>query len=213
MEKSKIFPFIKQSALRFVMERRNIEQFRAQRDKIPEYTAACCGDWNFEELSFIGGGIVLKEQAFTLRQATAEDAAAIRALIRQFGINPLGLDWPRFVLAVDATGEMIGCVQLKPHKDGSVELASLAVVAEWQGKGVARTLIEHMLEIHFGVLYLMCRSDLGPLYKKFGFHSIGIEEMPRYFRRIARLAGFLEPLRPTSEGLLVMLREGSSTNG
>ena len=36
------------------MERRNIEQFRARRDKILEYAAACCGDWNFEELPFIG---------------------------------------------------------------------------------------------------------------------------------------------------------------
>jgi hypothetical protein len=36
--------------------RRNIKQFRARRDKIPEYAAACCGDLNFEELPFIERG-------------------------------------------------------------------------------------------------------------------------------------------------------------
>jgi N-acetylglutamate synthase-like GNAT family acetyltransferase len=148
----------------------------------------------------------MNEQAFRLRPATAEDAADIKALIRQSGINPMGLDWPRFVLAVDAQDEMIGCVQLKPHHDGSVELASLAVASQWRGRGLARVLIEHMLAQHPGRLYLMCRAGLGSLYEKFGFQSLEIEEMPPYFRRIARLVDFLGVLRPTSEGLLVMRR-------
>ncbi len=171
----------------------------------------------------------MNEQAFTLRPATVADAAAIKALIRQSGINPMGLDWPRFVLAVDTGDEwkeqgsflsklqinlpMIGCVQLKPHGDGSVELASLAVVPEWRGRGVARALIEHMLEQHSGPLYLMCRAGLGPLYEKFGFQSLEIEEMPPYFRRIARLMDVLGVLRPNSEGLLVMRRENEDTGG
>jgi N-acetylglutamate synthase-like GNAT family acetyltransferase len=167
----------------------------------------------------------MNEQAFTIRPATANDAAAIKALIRQSGINPLGLDWSRFVLAVEAGAEwkerssflsnspVVGCVQLKPHGDGSVELASLAVVPEWQGRGVARALIEHMLEGYSGPLYLMCRAGLGPLYEKFGFHAIAVEQMPPFFRRIARLMNLLAPLRPGSEGLLIMLREGNETNG
>lgn len=148
----------------------------------------------------------MNEQAYRLRPATAEDAAAVKAVIRQSGINPMGLDWPRFVLAVDGNDEMVGCVQLKPHRDGSVELASLAVVPEWQGRGVARVLIEHTLAQHPGLLYLMCRARLGPLYEKFGFQPLEIEEMPPYFRRIARLVDFLGVLRSNSEGLLVMRR-------
>lgn len=41
---------------------------------------------------------------FTLRTARAEDDAAIRKLIHQVGINPLGLHWERFILAVDHWG-------------------------------------------------------------------------------------------------------------
>ena len=155
----------------------------------------------------------MDEQAFTLRPATAGDAAAIKTLIRQSGINPMGLNWPRFVLAVDGNDEMIGCVQLKPHGDDSVELASLAVVPEWQGRGLARVLIEHMLAQHPGLLYLMCRAELGSLYEKFGFQSLVVEDMPPYFRRIARLVDFLGVLRPNSEGLLIMRRCEETAGG
>ena len=36
-----------------------------------------------------------------LRPATAADFPAIRALIRRVRINPYGLDWRRFLVAVD----------------------------------------------------------------------------------------------------------------
>ena len=105
---------------------------------------------------------------YKLRPAEAKDANAIRVLIIKSRINPTGLDWQRFVLAVTDEDEIIGCGQIKPHRDGSLELASIAVAPAWRGKGLARTIIEHLLAAHQGVLYLMCQSSLGPLYEKFG---------------------------------------------
>jgi N-acetylglutamate synthase-like GNAT family acetyltransferase len=70
---------------------------------------------------------------WTLRRARQPDAPAIRRLIRQVGINPLGLDWRRFLIAVDAGGQLVGCGQVKPHADGSLELASIAVQPAWRG--------------------------------------------------------------------------------
>src|SRR5512142_861341 len=102
---------------------------------------------------------------FVLRPATSDDAAAIRRLIRLVKINPLGLDWRRFALAVDDLGNMLGCGQLKPHEDGLLELASIAVVPEQRGNGVARAIIEHLISIAPRPLYLTCRSHLGPFYE------------------------------------------------
>ncbi|NJN43373.1 MAG: GNAT family N-acetyltransferase [Anaerolineae bacterium] len=85
-------------------------------------------------------------------------------------------------------GEVVGCGQIKPHADGSTELASIVVTPPWQGQGIARSIIEHLLETHHGDLYLMCQSSLGPLYEKFGFQAISEGEMPAYFRRIKHLA-------------------------
>jgi len=142
-----------------------------------------------------------------LRKAIKDDSAAIRSLVLEGGINPTGLDWPRFVVAEDESGAVIGCVQLKPHRDGSVELASLAVMKAQCGRGVARALIEQLITGQDGTLYLMCRSGLGPLYEKFGFHALEYDEMPRYFQRVSKLVGVVNAVRKTNETLLVMCRQ------
>ena len=64
---------------------------------------------------------------YHLQAATAEQETAVKSLIRAVHINPLGLDWRRFVVAVDEEGAVIGCGQVKPHGDGTRELASIAV--------------------------------------------------------------------------------------
>lgn len=140
----------------------------------------------------------------TIRPARETEAAQIRELIYLVGINPTGLDWKRFVVAVNGRDVMIGCGQLKPHSQEVLELASIAVYPEHQGKGVARAIIEYLLKDSPRPLYLMCQSSLGPLYKKFGFRSIPYDEMPRYFQRISKLAGLVTTLAHREEHLLIM---------
>lgn len=139
-----------------------------------------------------------------IRPARATEAEKIRELIHRVGINPMGLDWQRFVVAVNDHDEMIGCGQLKPHAHDILELASIAVHPEHRGKGAARAIIEYLLEDSPRPLYLMCESTIGSLYEKFGFRPIHYEEMPRYFQRISRLAGLVTTLARREERLLVM---------
>jgi len=139
-----------------------------------------------------------------VRPARETEAAQIRDLIYLVGINPMGLDWRRFVVAVNERDEMIGCGQLKPHGRDILELASIAVYPEHQGKGVARAVIEHLLKDSPRPLYLMCQSSLGSLYEKFGFQAISYDEMPRYFQRLSRLAGLVTTLARREERLLIM---------
>ena len=140
----------------------------------------------------------------TTRHAHETEASQIRDLIHLVGINPMGLDWKRFVVAVNEQGEMIGCGQLKPHGQDVLELASIAVYPEHQGKGVARLIIEHLLNDSPRPLYLMCESGIGPMYEKFGFHPLPYEEMPRYFQRVSKLAGLVTTLAHREERLLIM---------
>jgi len=143
---------------------------------------------------------------FTLRPALATDFASIKELIYSSEVNPMGLDWKRFIIAVNPTGEVIGCGQLKPHGKEVLELASIAVKPEYRNQGVARAIIEHLLADSPRPMYLMCRSRLEPLYEKFGFHAIPYDQMPRYFKRIAKLAGWVETVARSGEeeGLSVM---------
>jgi N-acetylglutamate synthase-like GNAT family acetyltransferase len=139
-----------------------------------------------------------------IRPAREAEASQIRDLIHKVGINPLGLDWKRFVVAVNDRDEMLGCGQIKPHGPEVLELASLAVYPQHQGKGIARAIIEHLLKDSPRPLYLMCESALGPLYEKFGFREISYEQMPRYFQRISKLAGLATMLAHREERLLIM---------
>ncbi|HEX9615813.1 MAG TPA: GNAT family N-acetyltransferase [Anaerolineales bacterium] len=150
----------------------------------------------------------MNQTQFSIRPAVAGDMDAIRWLVKTGRINPTGLDWRRFVVAISHQGEVIGCGQIKPHRDGSQELASIVVHPDWRERGVARSLITHLCAAHPGDLYLMCRAELGPMYEKFGFRRLVPEEMPRYFQRISRLAGLLEVLRSEGVRLLVMKRDG-----
>ena len=143
---------------------------------------------------------------FNLRPAVEEDDVAIRALIKEGRINPTGLKWPRFVVVVSFVGDVVGCGQVKSHRDGSIELASLVVAAEWRGNGVARAIIEHLLNEHPEDMNLMCRSSLVDFYDRYGFRVIHELDMSPYFRRISRLASLVEFLRKDGETLLVMRR-------
>lgn len=139
-----------------------------------------------------------------IRPAKAEDSPTIRRLVVNAHINPTGLDWKRFVVVTAQGGKLIGCGQIKSHRDGSRELASLVVDPDWRGLGVARDILEHLIASQDETLYLICRSSLGPLYEKFGFKPVDHPQMPKYFQRISRLISIIEILRKEDETLLVM---------
>jgi amino-acid N-acetyltransferase len=148
--------------------------------------------------------VSLEEKPVTLRPAEESDFPRIKEMVRKGGINPTGLQWERFVVAEISHGEVIGCGQIKPHRDGSQELASIVLTPPWQGRGIARQIIEHLMASHSGDLYLMCRSSLGPFYEKFGFRAIEEDQMPTYFRRIKRFTKIAEFVMSDGEHLLVM---------
>ena len=143
--------------------------------------------------------------SITLRPATAADQKPIKALIREVGINPMNLNWERFIVAEDR-GEFAGCVQVKQHDDGARELASLAVMPQRQGQGIGRRLIEAVLEQEAGELHLTCRKNLATYYEGFGFKEVNGETAPRSFKLALRMGRLLGKLGQF-EGLAMMKLE------
>ncbi len=141
---------------------------------------------------------------YRLRPAVEAEAAAIQDLIHLVGINPTGLDWRRFLVAVTPEGRIIACGQIKPHSRDLLELASIAVLPEHRGEGIARAVIERLLTGSPRPLYLTCVSRLEPFYARFGFHTLEYDQMPRYFQRLSKLAGLVFTLSRRGETLLVM---------
>ena len=154
-----------------------------------------------------GARIPTASPEFYLRPAQASDDAVIRSRVNGEHLNPMGLVWSHFVVAISSAGEVIGCGQIKPHGDGSHELASIVVARRWRGKGVARAIIEHLIEAHPGTLYLTAHAKLGPLYEKFGFRVVAPDEMTPYFRKLSRVASVIKIITLGREGMLVMIRQ------
>lgn len=142
-----------------------------------------------------------------IRRAGAGDRGAIRAIVWAAAINPTGLRWPRFVVA-ESAGRVVGTAQLKPHADGSVELASVAVVPGRRGEGIAGALIGALLRGAAPPVHLICASRLGQFYPRFGFRPLAPAEMPPGLRRTHRLANAAAPLLRPGAGLLVMRWDG-----
>jgi len=175
-------------------------------------TGAESGIWKFDYTRLPGCACytpgMSAPAAISLRPAQAADSPHIKALIHSENLNPMGLDWQRFILAVDEQGRMIGCGQVKSHGDGTRELGSLAVIPECRGQGVAATIIHYLVQANPGVLYLTTRSELGTFYQRFGFRRVYQDEMTPYFKRIYRIAAALKKLGLFGEQeLWVMVRE------
>ena len=144
---------------------------------------------------------------YEIRPALENESTQIKDLIHMVGINPMGLDWKRFLVAVEGSGRVIGCGQVKPHGADILELASIAVPEEFRGQGIARRIIEALLAQNPRPLYLMCVEHNGRMYEKFGFRTVGYDQMPKYFRRIVNLFDAAKLIHKTDEGLLIMKLE------
>lgn len=144
--------------------------------------------------------------SYTLRPARPEDQKRISALVRSAKLNPLKLDWQRFLVAEADGGQVVACGQIRLHRGGIRELSSLVVAQDWRGQGLARAIIERLMTVSGRPLWLMCRSRLVPLYHRFGFEEVApVADQPAYFRRVRRLANVYHLLARTEEHLAVMV--------
>lgn len=140
-----------------------------------------------------------------LRPARRAEDDHIKQMVRRAWLNPFGLEWQRFTVATNGQDAIVGCVQLKPHSDGSLELASLVVRPSWRKRGVGSALVAAVKEQSDGLLWLMCRQKLAPYYVRFGFESVlNASQMSPEFRRIWRLARLFGELARGSNGLAIM---------
>jgi N-acetylglutamate synthase-like GNAT family acetyltransferase len=128
-----------------------------------------------------------------IRQAVEADQSAIRALVYAAHLMPLNLRWPNFVVAEDR-GDIVGVGQIRPHRDGSRELASIAVSPAYQGQGIGGEIVRALVEHAPGDLYLVCMSELEPFYARFGFVRAGQAELPPFLGKIHRLGRFFAPV-------------------
>jgi predicted N-acetyltransferase YhbS len=104
----------------------------------------------------------------TIRRAEAADATAILRLARAVHIHARHLDWRNFAVATAASGEVVGCCQVRPCPGGAHELRTVAVARAWQHRGVARALGEFIVPASPRPLYGICLASMAGFYERFG---------------------------------------------
>lgn len=141
---------------------------------------------------------------YTVRPALEAEFTQIKNLIHKVGINPSGLDWKRFIVAVNDEGKVVSCGQLKPHSGDILELASIATHPDYERQGLASAIVSELLKTSTRPLYLMCMEHNGSFYERFGFRSVAEDEMPKYFRRMKKLFQVADVVMHSGEDLLIM---------
>ena len=119
---------------------------------------------------------------FKVREATARDQLAITTLVRHEHLNPIDLDWRRFVIAIDRSG-ILGAVQLRRHADHSRELGSLVVRQDARGRGVAGRLIDRLLAPIATRVLMITGAAFATHYERWGFRPIDPAKAPTPVRR------------------------------
>ncbi|MCL4506064.1 MAG: GNAT family N-acetyltransferase [Chloroflexi bacterium] len=106
-----------------------------------------------------------------IRPATPMEQAEIGKMVRAAQLNPFNVRWENFRVAVQ-DGCIVGIGQLRPHSDGSRELASLAVAPEFRGYGIGRQIVNALMAEQRPPIYLFCEDELERYYARFGFRLI-----------------------------------------
>ena len=149
-----------------------------------------------------------KGQEVIIRKAIQADNKSIHNLIHLVHINPMDLKWERFLVAENQEGLFLGCGQIKVHRGGVLEMASIAVTPGARQRGIASQIIRRLIESTPEDLYLTCRARLETFYQPFGFEKITDPDLlPHYYSRILKLSRNLLKLGILNEPLLVMLRK------
>jgi amino-acid N-acetyltransferase len=143
-----------------------------------------------------------------VRQAVALDQLAITQLVHGERLNPHGLDWANFVVAVIGN-TVVGAVQMRQHPDGSRELGSLVVSRAHRGQGIAGRLISALLARHPGTVHVITRHGNAGHYRRWGFDVIATGDAPRSVRRnrlFGQMASALALLQGRRPRWLVILQ-------
>ena len=116
-----------------------------------------------------------------VREALADDLAAIEKLVGSVDGGVHQMDQGQFVVAESEDGTIWGCARLRPCPE-FCELASLAVDQQQRTGGVGRAMVTRLLELYTGDVYLICEDHVVSFFDRFGFRPVPVDEMPEGLR-------------------------------
>jgi N-acetylglutamate synthase-like GNAT family acetyltransferase len=112
-----------------------------------------------------------------IEAAKAADMPEIEDLIAAVGGDRVDLATDQFVVAKSEDAWILGCGRLRPYPD-FYEIASMAVADEFRTTGIGRAIVERLLKMYEGAIYLICEDDVVEFFSRFGFSLLPESDMP-----------------------------------
>jgi len=128
--------------------------------------------------------------SITFRAASEADEPTVKSIVRRARLHPFNLHWQNFIIALDAD-TIVGVGQIKEHGDGTRELASMAILPDYQNQGIGSEIIRQLITPEVGTLYLMCPNFRESFYNRFDFQTITGSEIPGSLRGWVKLGRWL----------------------
>ncbi len=120
-------------------------------------------------------------------RAEFEKARAILKAARLDPTTPLLFE---HTLIAASDGTVVGVGQVKHHSDCQ-EIGSLAVLPEYQRRGIATQLLAELEARAERPVYLTCYHKMEPFYRNFGYEIVPLREAPGSFRLKLTVAALL----------------------
>jgi N-acetylglutamate synthase-like GNAT family acetyltransferase len=116
-------------------------------------------------------------------QASLEDEPAIFDLLKELEGDRSKFDIARFYVA-KVNNHLIGCIRTKMFAGGCLELASLAVDKNYQGRGIGSRLVEELLlkEVTRPI-FILTELNKESFYNKFNFKIVEPLKLPDEFKK------------------------------
>lgn len=121
-----------------------------------------------------------------IRKAVALDQPEIVALVHSERLNPTGLDWRNFCVAV-LDGHLVGAVQIRPHAGKAREVGSFVVARGLRGCALGGRLLDYVLRGEAGDVHAITVEGLMPYFSAWGFTRQALCQAPRPVVRNALL--------------------------
>lgn len=149
--------------------------------------------------------MTIHDSVVSIREATADDAATIKQMIREENLDPTSLKWQHFLVA-EHNETIVSIGQVKPYP-GCNELGSLVTLPDYRGRGIARRIIAELEAREGYPMYLLCLAEMRPYYAQFGYEVIRWIDAPAVLK-LKLLPSFL--VRPFGIRVLVMRKNGTN---
>jgi len=128
-----------------------------------------------------------------LRSAHRSDVPAMHELLSGYArmgrllprtIEQVAAERRQYVVAIE-NGRVVGCAALRVYDAGLAEVCALAVAASYQGRGLGRLLVQHLLDVaaRRGIARVLALTLEDGFFERLGFERAGMAEFPQKYAR------------------------------